>query len=150
VVSRVPHSPSTLCVLRQCLFSPATSEIRGPQVSILGPLLFLIYINDLPQCIVYASCHLFSDDAKLLKSVFTSNDCTQLQLDLLSLEQWCNTWRLNLNQRKCTHLKLSLSNQAILLQSVEYKICETTLNSVTRQRSWGYSDKHLVLEPALW
>ena len=99
--------------------------------------IFLIYINDLPECINYASCHLFTDDAKLLKSVVASNDCTQLQLDLLSLEQWCNTWRLNLNQRKCTHLWLSLSNQASLLQTVEYKICETTLESVMSQRDLG-------------
>ena len=47
------------------------------QGSILGSLLFLIYINDLPECINYASCRLFADDAKLLKSVVTSNDCTQ-------------------------------------------------------------------------
>ena len=43
-----------------------------PQGNILGPLLFLIYINDLPECINYASCRLFADDAKLLKSVVTS------------------------------------------------------------------------------
>ena len=78
-----------------------------------------------------------TDDAKLLKSVITSNDCTQLQLDLLSLEQWCNTWRLNLYQQKCTHLRLSLLNQASLLQTVEYKICDTTLESVMSQRDVG-------------
>ena len=84
----------------------ASSETRSPP-SILGPLLFLIYINDLPEC-NYASCQLFADDTKLLKSVITSIDCTQLQLDLTSLEQRCNTWRLNLNQHKRTHLRLSL------------------------------------------
>ena len=108
-----------------------------PQGSILGPLLFLIYINDLPECINYASCRLFADDAKLLKSVVTSNDCTQLQLDLTSLEQWCNTWRLNLNQHKCTHLRLSLSNQASSPQTAVYKVCGTTLESVTNQRDLG-------------
>ena len=108
-----------------------------PQGSILGPLLFLIYINDLPECINYASCRLFADDTKLLKSVVTSNDCTQLQLDLTSLEQWCNTWRLNLNQHKCTHLRLSLSNQASSPHTAVYKVCGTTLESVTNQRDLG-------------
>ena len=108
-----------------------------PQGSILGPLLFLIYISDLPECINYASCRLFADDAKLLKSVITSNDCSQLQLDLTSLEQWCNTWRLNLNQHKCTHLRLSLSNQASLPQTAVCKVCGTTHESVTNQRDLG-------------
>ena len=85
----------------------------------------------------YASCRLFADDTKLLKSVVTSNDCTQLQLDLTSLEQWCSTWRLNLNQHKCTHLRLSLSNQAKSPQTVAYKVCGTTLESVTSQRDLG-------------
>ena len=60
-----------------------------PQGSILGPLSFLIYINDLPECINYASscsCCLFADDSKVLKSIFTTNDCSQLQTDLTSLE----------------------------------------------------------------
>ena len=68
-----------------------------PQGSILEPLLFLIYINDLPECINYASCYLFADDSKVFKSIFTTNDCSQLQTDLTSLEAWCNTWKLRLN-----------------------------------------------------
>ena len=108
-----------------------------PQGSVLGPLLFLIYINDLPECINYASCRLFADDAKFVKTVVTSNDCTQLQLDLTSLEQWCNTWRLNLNQHKCTHLRLSLSNQANSPQTVAYEVCWTALEPVMSQRDLG-------------
>ena len=98
---------------------------------------YFSFTNDLPEYINYASCRLFADDAKLLKSVITSNDCTQLQLDLTSLEQWCNTWKLNLNQHKYTHLRLSLSNQANSPHTAVYKVCETTLESVTNQRDLG-------------
>ena len=64
-----------------------------PQGSILGPLLFLIYINDLPTCIDYSTCYLFADDVKLLKSIYSLNDCSLLQQDLSSLQHWCNASR---------------------------------------------------------
>ena len=108
-----------------------------PQGSILGPLLFLIYINDLPECINYASCYLFADDSKVFKSIFTTNDCSQLQTDLTSLEAWCNTWKLRLNQSKSTHLRLSLSNRTNSPHNCHYNIAGAQLQSVRSQRDLG-------------
>ena len=108
-----------------------------PQGSILGPLLFLIYINDLPECINYASCYLFADDSKVFKSIFTTNDCSQLQTHLTSLEAWCNTWKLRLNQSKSTHLRLSLSNRTNSPHNCHYNIAGAQLQSVRSQRDLG-------------
>ena len=108
-----------------------------PQGSILGPLLFLIYINDLPECINYASCYLFADDSKVLKSIFTTNDCSQLQMDLTSLEAWCNAWKLRLNQSKSTHLRLSFSNRTNSPHNCHYNIAGAQLQSVRSQRDLG-------------
>ena len=105
------------------------------QGSILGPLLYLIYINDLPGVIDHSTCHIFADDAKLIKSIYTSNDCHELQHDLLSLESWCNTWNLKLNQQKCTFLRFSRSNRASYF--CQYTISGSVLKQVTSQRDLG-------------
>ena len=71
-----------------------------PQGSILGPLLFLIYVNDLPRSIS-SQVFLFADDTKLIRSISTSADHVQLQTDLDNLAKWCDAWQLNFNATKC-------------------------------------------------
>ena len=71
-----------------------------PQGSVLGPLLFLIYINDLLDGIT-SKGKLFADDSKLFRSVKNRSDRMVLQNDLLKLQQWSNAWLLKFNEKKC-------------------------------------------------
>ena len=66
---------------------PATVLSGIPQGSILGPILFVIYINDLPE-IVKCGTYLFADDTKTFRQITTKEDALQLQSDINSLEQW--------------------------------------------------------------
>ena len=88
-----------------------TDIVSGvPQGSVLGPLLFLVYVNDLPD-IVQCDIKLFADDTKLFTKVPFSADATLLQTDLEALTRWSNTWLMPFNQSKCKVLHFGHTNQ---------------------------------------
>lgn len=74
-----------------------------PQGSILGPVLFLLYINDISSS-VKSSLRLFADDCILYREICEEQDCWALQDDLNQLSLWSKTWQLNFNVKKCYHL----------------------------------------------
>ena len=80
-----------------------------PQGSVIGPLLFVIFMNDLPEVIKSSELFLFADDIKLFHAIYTEEDCTSLQQDLILVEQWTNTSLLKF-QNKCSHMRIGLSN----------------------------------------
>ena len=87
-----------------------TSVTSGvPQGSVLGPLLFNIFINDLPS-IVQSPLVLFADDAKVFHTIQSEDDYLKLQQDLDNLFLWSCEWQLGFNVDKCKVLHIG-SNQ---------------------------------------
>jgi hypothetical protein len=88
-------------------WSPVTSGI--PQGSVLGPILFVTYINDMPDT-VSSMCKLFADDTKLYRAIEQSQDIEVLQDDLFSLSGWSDEWLLRFNASKCKRMHLGSTN----------------------------------------
>ena len=88
----------------------ASVDSGVPQGSVLGPILFLLYINDLPECVKFAICKLYADDSKLLANVETDEDRLRLQEDLNRIVDWTNTWLMKLNYSKCKIMHIGKRN----------------------------------------
>ena len=120
---------------------PVTSGV--PQGSVLGPLLFLLYINDLPEHI-QSQVRLFADDTAVYLTVTNTNDSNILQSDLDILQEWERTWDMEFNPSKCQVLHISRARQQIhsqytlhgeILESVD---CARYLGvSITKDLSWN-------------
>ena len=76
-----------------------------PQGSVLGPIPFVIYINDVPAN-VKSQVKMFADDTKLFTRVDVPNNYEIMQNDLDGLMQWSNKWQLKFHPEKCYVLKL--------------------------------------------
>ena len=96
-------------VLRGCASDWTDVDSGVPQGSVLGPLLFLVYINDLPET-VQGNIKMFADDTKLYSTVSTPGDGISLQADLDCLVHWSDIWQLPFNESKCKVLHLGRTN----------------------------------------
>ena len=82
-----------------------------PQGSVLGPLLFLLFVNDLPNWIV-SSLKMFADDTKMWRSLKTEKDRVSLQQDLDNILNWSNRWLLKFNPSKCKVMHIGKGEKA--------------------------------------
>ena len=86
-------------------FSPAPVVSGVPQGSVLGPILFLVFTNDLPEC-VSSRTRLFADDCVLYREINSAADCDALQEDLMHLEEWEHKWGMDFHPDKCSILRV--------------------------------------------
>jgi len=71
-----------------------------PRGSVLGPLLFLLFVNDLPS-VIKRHLRMFADDTKIWRTIKDEIDSIRLQQDRDNMESWCQEWLLKLNPSKC-------------------------------------------------
>lgn len=87
--------------------APVTSGV--PQGSVLGPTLFIYYINDLPQ-VTNLLIKIFADDTKAYSQIRNEEDKSKLQKGIESLVGWSDVWLLRFNSDKCKVLHVGSSN----------------------------------------
>ena len=101
-----------------------------PQGSVLGPLLFLVYINDMPEYVGRGSnIALFADDSKLYRPINSASHHL-LQSDLSGLHNWSNDWGMMFNPSKCIVMHMS-RKKVCSCASIQYHLNGNPLESVT-------------------
>ena len=96
-----------------------------PQWTVLGPHLFLLFINDISET-VSSSLRLFADDCLVYRTIKTSEDEVKLQEDLDNLVNWTETWGMRFNAAKCNIMCVTNRRNQ---EKCNYKMMGTTLDS---------------------
>nr|CAH8849371.1 unnamed protein product [Trichobilharzia regenti] len=98
-----------------------------PQGTLLGPLLFLLYVDELPG-ILTSSSLLFADDIKIWKTVNNNDDRSVLHTDLDKLAEWSSLWSFEMNVRKSAVMHLDQKSYT------SYSLGDTELPDVNEQK----------------
>ena len=104
-----------------------------PQGTVLGPLLLLLHINDLPS-VVSSQVRLFADDCLMYCPIEVRGDQEDFQSDLDALQQWGNAWGMRFNAKKCHIMRISRSTRPL---SKFYYLCNTILSEVNCAKYLG-------------
>ena len=107
-------------------WKPVTSGI--PQRSVLGPLLFVIFINDLPDCVT-SEAYLFADDTKIFRVIANEEDRGELQKDLNRLDTWSKDWLLKFHPQKCKFMKIGKDDK-----NINYTLKDQNLQKVMEEK----------------
>ena len=107
----------------------------------LGPLLFLLYIDDILQSISHSSVLMFADDIALYKEIISPSDQGLLQADLSNVSEWSRKWQLNLNPSKCETICISYKRAP---PSASYRLNNQFLSTKSVVRYLGvFINSHL-------
>ena len=113
---------------------PVTSGI--PQGSVLGPILFVIYINDLPEALKGGSiAFLFADDTKIFRKINELVDVDMLQKDVDYAVEWSGIWLLKFHPDKCVHMGIGVNK--IITDPYHYKMGNHQLKKSACEKDIG-------------
>ena len=116
--------------------TPVTSGV--PQGSVLGPILFIYYINDMPD-VVDCFIKIFADDAKTSSEITSIDDSVKLQGSLNNLSSWTDDWGVHFNCDKCGVMHLGKNNP-------KYSY---TLNDILLKETFSEKDLGVFVDPLL-
>ena len=112
------------------ILSAWAAVISGiPQGSVLGPILFVLFIHDLPD-MINSTVHIFADDTKVYRRVASDDDRAKLQEDINSLVQWSDTWQLRFNADKCKVLQLGHNNNQYTYDMAGVELHNTLVKTI--------------------
>ena len=122
--------------VRNVMSKPVPVASGVPQGSVLGPALFLVFINDIVDQVEHGRLMLFADDAKKFQEVDVYQHAVNFQNDINSLTEWADHWKLEFNVSKCKimHLgKTSLEAQYYM----EVDKCKIPVQEVESEKDLG-------------
>ena len=115
-----------------------------PQASVVGPLLFLIYINDLPNCVQNSASRLLADDCILCQRIRSCQDSNKLQADLDQLKKLESLWLMEFHTSKCQVISIRNKEKPII---GKYQVHDHILEQVNCAKYLGiYIDSKLAFD----
>ena len=114
-------------------YSTEKEQTSGvPEGSVLGPICFVLFINDLADCVHYSICKLYADDVKLYHMFINEDQCNLFQLDIDAISSWAKTWQLTISLTKTLMLHIGYKNAKHI-----YNINGNVIVSVTSVKDLG-------------
>ena len=126
-----------------------------PQGSILGPVLFLIYMNDITSSTRHSQLLIYADDTKCFKHLSSVTDQTYLQEDINAIITWSKSSQLNFNISKCTHISFkpkfvssyNLSDTAISITDFQKDLGLVVSNDLSWENYYNHIIPHAYKNP---
>ena len=111
-----------------------------PQGTVLGPVLFLVFINDIPDSIS-SPIRLFADDCVIYRKIETPQDSQALQQDLTRVGNWETTWLMEFNVKKCHTIRITRQRERNIITSTYY-LHNSPLEIVSSAKYLGITISH--------
>jgi hypothetical protein len=104
------------------------------QGSVVGPLLFVIYVNEILNETTHNKTPMFADDSKCYRQITSTDDEQLLQCNINSLQDWSDKWELSFNVQKCSVMRFTRKKNVM---PANYHLANEEIKSVNIQKDLG-------------